>query len=101
MRALFICLTDYQILNAVNIKVHMLKDSDADILIVNNKEGHIALAERLEKINIFKNVYLYTEKLSGLHIYLRNISENKRDITFGEACLNDMINVSRNQVFRR
>lgn len=95
MRALFICLTDYQILNAVNIKVHMLKDSDADILIVNNKEGHIALAGRLEKTNIFKNVYLYTEKLSGLHIYLRNISENKRDITFGEACLNDMINVSR------
>lgn len=82
MRALFICLTDYQILNAINIKVHLMKDDDADILIVNNKEGHIALAERLEKTNIFKNVYLYTEKLPGLHRYLRNVSEKEIGIFF-------------------
>ena len=94
MRALFICLTDYQILNAVNIKVHMLKDSDTDILIVNNKEGHIDLAERLEKTNIFKNVYLYTEKLPGLHRYLRNVSENKKEISLSEACKNDLTNIS-------
>lgn len=94
MRALFICLTDYQILNAVNIKVHMLKDA-ADILIVNNKEGHIALAERLEKTNIFKNVYLYTEKLPGFHSYMRSVSENKKDICFIEACKNEVINISR------
>lgn len=94
MRALFICLTDYQILNAINIKVHLMKDDDADILIVNNKEGHIALAERLEKTNIFKNVYLYTEKLPGLHRYLRNVSEKEIGISFFKACKNDVINVS-------
>ena len=45
MKTLFICLTDYQILNALNIKMHLLKDKKADILFLNNKDGNIELRE--------------------------------------------------------
>ncbi|MEI3066679.1 hypothetical protein [Phascolarctobacterium faecium] len=47
MKTLFICLTDYQMLNALNIKMHLLKDKQADIIIFNNKEGFEYLCERL------------------------------------------------------
>ena len=40
MKTLFICLTDYQMLNALNIKMHLLKDKEADILFFDNKKGH-------------------------------------------------------------
>ena len=57
MKALFVCLTDYQMLNALNIKVNLLKDKEADILFFDNKEGHRQLAERLQQTGLFKNVF--------------------------------------------
>ena len=50
MKTLFICLTDYQLLNALNIKIHLLKDKQA---------GNRQLAERLRKLSILDNVYLH------------------------------------------
>lgn len=72
MKALFVCLTDYQMLNALNIKVNLLKNKDADILFFDNKEGHKQLAERLRKTGIFKNVFLHQyTNTNDLHKYLR------------------------------
>ena len=39
MKALFVCLTDYQLLNSINIKKHLLTEQEADIIIFNNKAG--------------------------------------------------------------
>ncbi len=93
MKALFICLTDYQLLNAINIKVHLLKDTEADIIIFNNKEGLVELTERLESTKIFSNVYLYTEKFEDVHKYFRNLSENTEGIAFFEAIRNTIKNI--------
>ena len=70
MKALFVCLTDYQMLNALNIKVNLLKNKDADILFFDNKEGHRKLAERLSQTGVFKNVFLHQfTNVKGLHKY--------------------------------
>lgn len=72
MKALFVCLTDYQMLNALNIKVNLLKDKEADILFFDNKEGHRQLAERLQQTGLFKNVFLHKyTNVKGLHKYFR------------------------------
>lgn len=93
MKALFICLTDYQMLNALNIKTNLLKDKEADIIVFNNKAGLEDLVKRLQNTKIFSNVYLYTEKFTDLHKYVRNLSENKKGISFGTAFSNTVKNM--------
>ena len=56
MKALFVCLTDYQLLNSINIKKHLLTEQEADIIIFNNKIGIFELADRLQQTGIFQNV---------------------------------------------
>lgn len=93
MKTLFICLTDYQMLNALNIKMHLLKDKQADIIIFNNKEGLDSLCERLETSGIFSNVYFYTEKFDDLHKYFRNLSEKVEGVTLIDAIKNTIKNL--------
>ena len=91
MKTLFICLTDYQLLNALNIKIHLLKDKQADILFFDNKEGNQQLAERLRKLAIFDNVYLHQyENINGLHKYFRNKTESTKTIGCFKAFLNSV-----------
>ena len=59
MKKLFICLTDFQILNALNLQVNNENNEDADIFFVTNKQGNEELAARLQATKIFKNVYLF------------------------------------------
>lgn len=78
MKKLFICLTDFQILNALNLQVNNENNEDADIFFVTNKQGNEELAARLQATKIFKNVYLFNNsKISGLHRYFRNLTEKK------------------------
>lgn len=80
MKTLFICLTDYQILNALNIKMHLLKDKKADILFLNNKDGNIELRERLEASDIFDNVYLLDKiEINGCINFLEILQKVKRE----------------------
>lgn len=73
MKYLFISLTDYQLLNSINIKENILgRDQSADIIIIDNKEGRKELAERLEKLKIFDNVYVIKEYKHALKEYVRN-----------------------------
>ena len=88
MKALFVCLTDYQMLNALNIKVNLLKNKDADILFFDNKEGHKQLAERLRKTGIFKNVFLHQyTNTNDLHKYLR---KQTTDVSCLKAAFNSV-----------
>lgn len=89
MKTLFICLTDYQILNALNIKMHLLKDKKADILFLNNKDGNIELRERLEASDIFDNVYLLDKiEINGLHKFFRNFTEGQEGEDFRVSFVN-------------
>lgn len=93
MKALFVCLTDYQLLNSINIKVNLLKDCKADIIIFNNKKGNIELADRLQMTGIFENVYVYSEFFTGLHKYFRGLTENKNEIGFLTAVKGTIKNI--------
>lgn len=89
MKTLFICLTDYQLLNALNIKLHLLKDKQADILFLNNKEGYIELQNRLEKSNIFDKVYLLDRiEIKGLHKFFRNMTDGEKRGNIWSASVN-------------
>lgn len=79
MKILFICLTDFQILNALNLQMHQCSEKKADIFFITNKEGNDKLAERLKETSVFDNIYLFdNSKIKGLHYFFRTLAEHKK-----------------------
>lgn len=100
MRALFICLTDYQILNAINIKLHLLKDDDADILFFDNKEGNKNLAKRLKKSGIFRNVYLHQyTNIYGLREYIKSKLKEKSFLLALKNSLKELLYIIKCKIY--
>ena len=58
MKKLFIALTDYQLINYINLKLTIFKDEHVDLIINNNKASKHDLAERLEQLEIFDNIFV-------------------------------------------
>lgn len=78
MKSLFLCLTDFQILNAINLKLSVFKNKEADLFFITNKEENKQLAGRLRETKIFENIYLFNNsRIKGLHQYIRSTVEGK------------------------
>lgn len=92
MKNLFICLTDFQILNTLSLIQNDLDTfTKNDIFLVNNKVGNYQLAQRLKKTNLFENVIMLdTAPIQGLHYYIRNLTERKENISFLTAIKNSL-----------
>lgn len=85
MNLLFICNTNMQLINAIQIKTVLKPEDDADIIISDHSIGFEVVSDRLRELNIFKKV-LYVET----HEFDQNqsIFEDVRDIfslCFGSA----------------
>ena len=51
-RSLFICMTDYQLINIINIKLSLFPNEEADILIGDYRENLNEIVDRLEDIKL-------------------------------------------------
>ena len=80
MKILYICLTDFQILNAINLQSKLFYIKEADLFFVTNKEGNELLAKRLQSSGLFNKVFLFNNsKIRGLHHYIKSITEGKKN----------------------
>lgn len=61
MRNLFICVTEFQIFNAINIAHSLLQGEKTDIIITRNNTNSQEIFMRLQKIGVFEKVYFYEE----------------------------------------
>lgn len=61
---LFVCETQAQILNALNIKCNLYREINADICISNNIHNADEISERIKKKFLFSNVYIYKPYIS-------------------------------------
>lgn len=57
MKRLYICLTDFQILNAISMQYAGNDTIEADIMLVTNKEGNYELAKRLQSTGFLKMLF--------------------------------------------
>lgn len=87
MKKLFICCTDYQLINSLNIKMNIFSEEKADVIIFNSKEENQGIAERLKELNVFDNVYLYDKPKSAIRRYFQ---ESERSTLFC-ACKKDFL----------
>lgn len=86
MKNLYLCLTDFQILNALNLQLSKFKNKKADLFFITNKEGNEQLAERLAAAGIFEKIYLFNNsRIQGLHQYVRSTVEGKTNKGFAAA----------------
>lgn len=80
MKNLYLCLTDFQILNALNLQLSKFKNKKADLFFITNKEGNEQLAERLAGTGIFEKIYLFNNsRIQGLHQYVRSTVEGRQN----------------------
>lgn len=92
-KILFICMTDYQIINSINLKMNLFPKSEADILIGDYRENLKELVIRLEKTYLFDNVYHYVSRLPGIANYIRGLRESKSNTLFVNALKNETENI--------
>lgn len=86
MKNLYLCLTDFQILNALNLQLSKFKNKKADLFFITNKEGNEQLAARLAATGIFEKIYLFNNsRIQGLHQYVRSTVEGKTNKGFAAA----------------
>lgn len=91
MKRLYICLTDFQILNAISMQYAGNEKIEADIMLVTNKEGNYELAKRLQSTGFFENAFLLNNsRIQGMHMYLRNATEGKKHITLINSLKNSL-----------
>jgi len=72
MRLLFVCCTEFQILNALNIKYHMFPECQADIVL--QRPSYKKFAERIREIGLFDNVCYAKEEPIGIHQFFRDMT---------------------------
>ena len=80
MKKLYICLTDFQILNAINLQSSVFSEQSADLFFITNKEGNELLAKRLQNSGVFDDVFLFNNsKIFGVHHYIKSMTEDKKN----------------------
>lgn len=90
MKVLFLCMTEFQLLTALNAKCHLLSDCEADIIVGNYHGEEDELAKRIRQTNLFRVVCAVNSGIEErtIHAYLRGISDGIRTITLKEALEN-------------
>lgn len=90
MKVLFLCMTEFQLLTALNAKCHLLSDCEADIIVGNYHGEEEGLAERICKTNLFRVVCSVNSRVEEktLHAYLRGISDGEKALPIREALKN-------------
>lgn len=58
MKKLFIISLKFPLINAINIMLNVMKNSAADIILIDNGTDMSSIANRLSKLNIFDNVFV-------------------------------------------
>lgn len=92
MRILFVCSTEFQLLNALNIKYHMFSECTADIVL--QRPNFKEFVERLKKVNMFGHICYAKNELLGIHQYFRDITnEGHSNVTLGRAIVNTIITI--------
>lgn len=89
-KALFIISLKYPLINAINIKINLLQNKRADIILDDNQADIFDIAKRLESLDVFDNVYIVRgNSLKGI----KNIFKEHNNIGVFEAIGNTLTNI--------
>lgn len=77
---LFRCCTFFQLLNAINIKLTLLPDVDADV-VLNQSTDFSLLVEPLRQANIFKNIFFSSDTILENRAFRELPDEEKKKIS--------------------
>lgn len=88
MRLLFICSTEFQLFNTLNLKLHLFPNDPADIIIQFLKKDTVDFYNRIRESGLFENVCYRLPDVFGLHEYVRCVREGDFSHSFVNAALN-------------
>ncbi len=88
MKILFICSTELQLFNALNLKVHLFPDVATDIIIQFLKKDTVDFYHRVKDTGLFGNVCYRLPDVFGLHKYARCVRAGDFSHSFFDAAQN-------------
>ena len=90
MKLLFICSTEFQLFNVLNMKMHLFPNDSADIIIQFLKEDTVEFYNRVCETGIFENVCYRLPDVFGLHEYARCVRKGDYSHSLVGAANNSM-----------
>lgn len=92
MRRLVFVATEFQIINAINLKLTLFKNDDVDIVVASHHKDFFEYYNRLQQLHLFVNTYYVPQVQGGIHEYFRGVMGKGNKISFlssikGEAFL--------------
>lgn len=93
MKLLFICSTEFQLFNTLNLKVHLFPNDSADIIIQFLKNDTANMSNRIASTGIFDNVSYRLPDIFDLHEYARCIRKGDFSKSFISAVTNSTIEI--------
>lgn len=88
MRLLFICSTEFQLFNTLNLKLHLFPNDPSDIIIQFLKKDTVDFYNRIRESGIFENVCYRLPDVFGLHEYVRCVRKGDFSQSFVNAAQN-------------
>lgn len=90
MKILFICSTEFQLFNALNLKLHVFPLDKADIILQFLKKDTVDFYHRIKETGLFENVCYRLPDFFGIHEYSRRIRSGDFSGSFLEASRNSI-----------
>ena len=90
LKLLFVCSTEFQLFNVLNMKMHLFPNDSADIIIQFLKEDTVEFYNRVRETGIFENVCYRLPDVFGLHEYARCVRKGDYSHSFVGAANNSM-----------
>ncbi len=88
MKILFICSTELQLFNALNLKMHLFPKDSSDIIIQFLKKDTVDFYRRVKDTGLFDNVCYRLPDVFGLHKYARCVRNGDFSKSFVDAAQN-------------
>lgn len=90
LKLLFICSTELQLFNTLNLKLHLFPNDPSDIVIQFLKKDTVDFYNRIRESGIFENVCYRLPDVFGLHKYARCVREGDFSHSFADAAQNSV-----------
>ena len=87
MKILFHCTTEFQLLSAISIRYHLMRNDECDIIVDNYHGQEKLLAERIRSTGLFSHVAHVRSEIehATLHKYFRDLIEGKHEVSLLSA----------------
>lgn len=95
MRRLIFVATEFQIINAINLRLTLFKDDYVGLIVASHHKNFYPYYQKIKDLSIFDKLYYMPPKRNGIVSYLKNILRNESKNSFIKVVKNEIIELKK------